>query len=97
MPDRAGLAGDAAALDLDHRVEVALGAGDAERHPDVGVVHGVAEVLFERAAVDDDLTLTGEQSNAGNRGLATAGAREERRCAHGLAAPRQASGSGRWA
>src|SRR5436190_7637830 len=40
VADRTGLAGHPAALDLDHGVEVALGAGDAERHPDIGLVHG---------------------------------------------------------
>ena len=56
---------DAAALDLDHRVVAALGAGDPEGHQDVGQVDGVAEVLLEAAAVDDDLALAGD---AGGRG-----------------------------
>src|SRR6186997_1617988 len=42
MADRAGLAGHTAALDLDHRVEPALGPGDPEGHADLGLVDGVA-------------------------------------------------------
>ena len=77
MADRAGLAGDAATLDLDHRVEMALGAGDPERHPDVGVVDGVAEVLLERPTVHDDLALAGQEADAGDRRLAAPGPGEE--------------------
>src|SRR5262249_43321647 len=77
VADRAGLAGDPAALDLDHRVEVALGAGDAEGHPDVGLVDRVAEMLLERSAVDDDLSLTGEQADPGDGRLAATGPGEE--------------------
>src|SRR5204862_3890996 len=50
VTDRAGLAGDATALDLDHRVVVTLRSGHPERHPDVGFVHRVAEVLLEGSA-----------------------------------------------
>src|SRR6185295_8853791 len=79
MADRAGLAGHAAALDLDHRVEVALGAGDTERHLHVGVAHGVAEVLLEAAAVHDDLAFARQQPDAGDRRLSAAGPGEEGR------------------
>src|SRR5262249_42385131 len=95
VADRAGLTGHAAALDLDHRVEMALGAGDAERHLHVRLVHGVAEVLFEAPTVHDDLALARQQPDARDRRLAAAGPGEEGRCGH-RDAP-QASGSGRWA
>src|SRR4051812_25090771 len=45
VADRTRLTGDAAALDLDHDVELALGPGHAEGHADVGLVDRVAEVL----------------------------------------------------
>src|SRR5438093_22594 len=64
VADRARLAVMAAALDLDHRVVVALGPSDAEGHGDLVQVDGVAEVLLERSAIDDDLALTGEQPDA---------------------------------
>src|SRR6185369_15813018 len=97
VADRAGLARHATALDLDHRVVVALGAGHPEGHPDVRLVHRVAEVLLERSPVDDDLALPGEQANTGDGRLATTGPGEEgRSCTHRFV-PRQASGSGRWA
>src|SRR5947207_13654187 len=40
VADRAGLAGDPTALDLDHRVVATLGAGHPEGHPDLGLVDG---------------------------------------------------------
>jgi len=95
MADRAGLAGHTAALDLDHRVEPALGPGDPEGHADLGLVDGVSEVLVERAAVHDDLALTGQQADASDRRLAATCPGVESRDRH--FAPRQASGSGCWA
>src|SRR4029077_599740 len=94
VADRAGLTGDAAAFDLDHHVEAALGARDAERHPDIGLVDGVPEVLIEGTAVDDDLTLTRQEPNAGDGRLATTGAGVESGDRHEWWAPGQASGSG---
>jgi len=78
VADRAGLAGHTATLDLDHRVETTFGSGDPERHPQVCLVDGVAEVLGQRSAVHDDLALAGEQANAGDRRLAAAGTGVER-------------------
>src|SRR3972149_3862634 len=57
VPDRAGLTRDPATLDLDDRVELALGSGDPERQADICLVDRVSEVLDERASVHDDLTL----------------------------------------
>src|SRR5436190_23884726 len=79
VADRAGLAGDPAAFDLDHRVEAALGAGHAERHAHVGLVDRCPEMLDERPAVHHDLALTGQEANPGDRGLAATGAGVERR------------------
>src|SRR6266542_2431841 len=78
VADGPRLAGHAAAFHLDHRVVAALGAGHAERHPDLDLVHGIAEVLVERPAVDDDLAFAGQQPDASDRRLATARPREER-------------------
>src|SRR3990170_7587933 len=72
MPDRACLPGHAAALDLDHRVIATFGPGDAEWHLEVGFVDGAAEVLRERATVDNDLSLAGEQPDPGHCRLPTA-------------------------
>src|SRR5436190_10351955 len=97
VPDRAGLAGDAAALDLDHHVEAALRSGHPERQADVGLVDRVPEMLLEGAAIDHDLALTRQQPDAGDGRLAAAGAGIEGGDRHRQRAPRQASGSGRWA
>src|SRR4029078_9629031 len=78
VADGAGLTGDAAALELDHHLEAALGAGHAERHPDIGFVDGVPEVLIEGTTVDHDLTLTRQEPDAGDGRLATTGAQGER-------------------
>src|SRR6476469_5317492 len=55
VTDRARLAGHPAPLDLDHYVEAALRAGHPERHPHLGFVDGVPEVLLEGTTVDHDL------------------------------------------
>ena len=77
MADRAGLAVMAAALDLDHGVVAAFGVCHLERHRDLGQVDGVAEVLLECAAVDDDRALAREKADARDAGLAPARAVEE--------------------
>ena len=69
--------------------------GDPERHADVGLVDGVAEVLLQGAIVDDDLARPRNEPDPSDRGLAATGPVEEGRGGHD--APRQASGSGRWA
>jgi len=74
VADRAGLPGDAAALDLDHDVEATLRASDPERQSDIRLVDGVAEVLLERAAVHHDLALSGQEPDAGDGRLASTGA-----------------------
>src|SRR6266852_1782577 len=83
--DRADLAGDPATLDLDHRVELADGVGDAERGR--GALHQTvaAEVLVEWLAVDDDGALTGDQAHPRDRRLPAAGALEIRKALHRVA------------
>ena len=71
--------------------------GDAERHPHVRLVDGVAEVLLEAPPVHDDLALARQQPDARDRRLAAAGPGVEGWADHAFSAPRQASGSGRWA
>src|SRR3990170_3443323 len=83
VPDRAGLTRDPATLDLDDRVELALGSGDPERQADICLVDRVSEVLDERASVHDDLTLARQEPDASDRGLASAGAGVEGRGCHG--------------
>ena len=60
-------------------------------------IDGGTEVLDQRAAVDDDLTLAGDQPDAGDRRLAAAGARVGSGGGGHASVLRQASGSGRWA
>src|SRR5258707_7715676 len=55
VPDRSGLTRDPAALDLDHRVEAAVGIRDLERQANVVLVNGCPEVLEQRSPVHDDL------------------------------------------
>ena len=75
--------GDPATLDLDHRVVATLGVGDPEGQADLRLVDGVAEVLVERATVDDDLALTGQESDASDGRLAAARPGVEGRGGHG--------------
>src|SRR2546423_5399754 len=82
MADRAGLTRHATALDLDHRVVATLRPGHPERQADVGLVDRVAEVFVQRATVDDDLALTRQEPDAGDGGLASTGAGEERSRGH---------------
>src|ERR1700690_3404398 len=84
----------AAALDLDHGVVAPLGAGHAEGQQQVGHVDGVAEMLVQRAAVDDDLAIATHEADAGDACLAAPGAIEEGGGGHRGGGPPQASGSG---
>src|SRR5687767_4513272 len=86
----------AAALDLDHGVVATFSVGHLEGHRDLGQVDGVAEVLLEGAAVDDDLALTCKQAHPGDARLAPARAVEERSStgSHQRVEPPVGSGSG---
>src|SRR5215218_9015471 len=65
MADRAGLAADAAAVDADADVDVALVAGDGQRLAGHRLVQGTREELLETALVDFDLAVAGQQRDAG--------------------------------
>src|SRR5258706_15409735 len=94
VADRAGLTGDPAALDLDHRVVAAVRVGDLERQSDVVLIDGGAEMLEERSAVDDDLALADEQPDPGDRRLATASPGIERGGGHESSVRRGAQAPG---
>src|SRR5439155_15827465 len=78
MRDRVYLPGHAAALDLDHRVELPHCIGHAERRGRALDRTVAAEVLLERLAVDDDGPLTRHEPHARDRRLAPTGALEIR-------------------
>ena len=90
--DRADLAGHAAALDLDHRVEALGGVGDGERRG--GLLDGAraAEVVVELLAVHDDGPLTRDESDASDRGLPATGPLEITEVLHLAVAPFRISG-----
>ena len=71
VTDRAGLAGQTAAADVDHDVKIT----------DIGQVHGLAnrhlqgfksEIIVDIALVDHDFAIAGNQADAGNGFFATA-------------------------
>src|SRR3954454_21343394 len=76
VADRPGLAADAAAVDADADVDVALVAGDHERLLDDRLVQGPREELLEVTLVDFDLAVAGQDGDAGDRALAFAGGKE---------------------
>jgi hypothetical protein len=68
MTHRAGLAGDTAALDADRYVEPVSGARQPQRLGDNSLVQGPAsEVVPARLAIDGELTVSGVQSDPGDR------------------------------
>src|SRR4029077_12461977 len=69
---RTGLAADAAAVDADADVDVALVAGDRQRLTGDRLVQGAREELLERALVDLELAVAGDQRHPGDRALALA-------------------------
>jgi hypothetical protein len=69
----AGLAGDAATEDLDRDLETARGVGDPEGLGDHGLEVAPPEVLARWAVVDNDDAITGDDADASDRRLATAG------------------------
>ena len=71
--DRAGLAGETAALDGGHHVELAGDAGDGEGLADHHLEHRAGEVDVHLLAVDDDLAVARLDPDAGDRVLALAG------------------------
>src|SRR3954454_11087316 len=76
VADRPGLAADAAAVDADADVDVALVTGDHKRLLDHRLVQRPREELLEVALVDFDLAVAGQHGDAGNRALAFAGSEE---------------------
>ena len=81
MTDRAGLTGDAAALDVGDDVIFADSVGNAERLVDNELEGFQAEIIVDVTAVDGDLAGTGLQTNAGDGALSSAGTVEIRLCA----------------
>ena len=80
VTDRAGLAGDAAAVHVRHDVELANRVRNAEGLVDDELQGLETEVIVNVAVVDGDLAGTGIQSDAGNGALSSAGAVEIRFC-----------------
>src|SRR6185437_5148930 len=74
LANRAGLAGDAAALNLGDQVEPAAHLGDFERADDGFAILLLGEVFIETAAVDDNLARAFAQTDASHGGLAPSGA-----------------------
>src|SRR5882724_1338511 len=74
VPDGAGLAVGAAALDVDADVKLAGGGRGGQRLGDDHPERVGGEISFERASVDGDLAGAGGDADAGNGGLAPAGA-----------------------
>src|SRR5919205_1153576 len=70
VPDRAGLAARAAAVDDDDDVEAVVRLGQRERLLDDHLQHFVAEVLVQRAVVDRDRSRALTKVDARRRGLA---------------------------
>src|SRR5882724_10351954 len=71
--DRAGLAGDAAAVDRDLDVEAGRHRHELERLADDHAAGLAAEELLDRASVDRDLAGPRREVDAGGRTLATSG------------------------
>jgi prevent-host-death family protein len=69
----AGLAGAAAPGDANGQIDGVALAGSDQRIEHGAAVFFVREVFLERAAVDENLTLAGLETDAGHRGLAAAG------------------------
>src|SRR5882724_6724552 len=74
VTDRAGLAGDAAAIHAHADVELVHGLHRFERLTHDHPAGFAAEELIERPVVDGDRALAGAQVDAGGGGLAPAGA-----------------------
>src|SRR5215208_1072136 len=73
VANRSSLAGDAAAVDADADVHLALVSGGQERLADEGLVLVAWEVILEAAPVDLELAGARSQDHPGDRGLALAG------------------------
>jgi len=70
----AGLAGSPAAGDADPHVDLVAELAVIERAGDGVLILSDAEEFFELAAIDGDLTAARLDADAGDGGLATAGA-----------------------
>src|SRR5258706_1927991 len=91
VADRAGLAGEAAALDLDHRVEATLGPRHPEGHADVRLVDRRTEMLQQGAAIHDDLAVARQEPDARDGRLATTGSGQEGGGGHAGSSVRRAA------
>ncbi len=78
MTDGAGLAGNAAARNADHNVELILNAQQNQRSADDQLQGLEAEVVVQITIVDGDLAGAGVHANAGNGILTTTSAVEIR-------------------
>src|ERR1700742_30384 len=76
VTNRPSLAGDAAAVDADADVDVALVAGHRERLAGHRLVQGTREELGELTAVDAEFPVARHHDDAGDRALALAGGEE---------------------
>lgn len=73
-PDRATLAGHAAAIDADQHIDLVGQFGGLERLNDRGLMLIVDEIFFHRFAVDGDFTAAGTHANASDAALSATGA-----------------------
>src|SRR5215208_4247137 len=78
VANRSSLAGDAAAVDADADVHLALVSGGQERLANEGLVLVAWEVILEAARVDLELAGARSQDHPGDRGLALAGGLDAR-------------------
>ena len=67
MPDSAGLAGGAAAMNVNDYVELGSSVGQLEGSANDHLQGFKAEEVFKIPLVNGDVTGTGEQTNASNR------------------------------
>jgi len=69
----AGLAGGAAAVNIDQDVELVVGLGQHQGLPNDHLQHPIREVLVEGPTVDGDVALAGPQIDAGHGRLPSTG------------------------
>src|SRR5919201_2314210 len=84
VPDRAGLAARSAAVDADTDVELALDLGHLQRRQRELPVDDPRKVLLDRPAVEPGRAVARTEDDAGDRGLALAGAAVLRLLGHQL-------------
>ena len=69
MANRSCLTGSTAAFDVSNDIVFIYRIGKVQRLPNDELKRLETEVLFHIATVDRDLTITGNQTNASDRGL----------------------------